>query len=360
MKITMQTATEALRAERGRRPLTTGQSDLDALIGGIRQGDFYLVYSNDSAVLDLFLHRVLVNCCLPVAQGGFNAKALYVNTCNYHRGKTLLDPSTLATAAKYAGVDPGTAFQQIYAVAAFNEEQQIAATAEAVARVKADADVKLVAIHNLTRFIETSRTPVRTRQVVKQIVGTWKGVAAERGAAVVVTGSASRAGRGRPAGPVGGSYVRHAATVVVRLTRRTKGGAAAVTATLVKHPQKKTPQSIDLYVPKGGVTLMGRITPSFRQQFQKLIAELKESSGFQNTLISREHQAAFDLLLKDAWSAEDAAMANAGIPCVLDALNLMANVHNKTCIEELRRKLQELERLLLESRERRDGGGPST
>ena len=99
---------------------------------------------------------------------------------------------------------------------------------------------------------------------------------------------------------------------------------------------------------------MGRITPSFRQQFQNLIEELKESSGFQNTLISREHKNAFDLLLKDAWSAEDAAMANSGIPCVMDALNLMANVHNKKCVEELRRKLQELERVLKENLEKND------
>jgi hypothetical protein len=278
MDITMQTATEALRAERSRLTLTTGQHDLDALSGGIRQGDFYLVYSNDSAILDLFLHRVLVNCSLPVEQGGFNAKALYVNISNYHREKTPLDPTTLTTAAKYAAIDPQTAFQNIYAVAAFNEEQQITATTEAVARMKEDPDVKLVAIHNLTRFLETSRTPLKARQIVKQIVGTWKGVTAERGAALVVTGSASRTGRGRPSQPVGGAYVRQAANVVLRLTRRTRDGASSVKATLMKHPYKQTPQSISLDVPQGG-GLKGRITPSVRQQFQKLMEEGKERSG---------------------------------------------------------------------------------
>jgi hypothetical protein len=352
MDITMQTATEALREERSRLTLTTGQYDLDALIGGIRQGDFYLVYSNDPAILDLFLHQILVNCSLPVEQGGFNAKALYVNICNSPRGKTPLDLSTLATAAKCAGIDPRTAFQNIYAVAAFNEEQQIAATAEAVARVKEDPDVKLVAIHNLTRFIETARTPLKAHQIVKQIVGTWKGVTAERGAALVVTSSASRTGRGRPSQPVGGAYVRQAANVAVRLTRGTRDGVSSVKATLVKHPSKQTPQSIGLDVPKGGGALKGRITPSFRQPFQKMMEEVKERGGRQNTLISREHQKAFDLLLKDTGSAEDATMANAGIPCVLDALHRMANVYNNTGIEALRRKRQELERLLKEPLEK--------
>jgi hypothetical protein len=354
MEITMQTAAEALREERGKLKLTTGQGDLDSLIGGIKQGAFYLFYSNNQKVLDLLLHRVLVNCILPFEQGGFDSKALYFNTCNYHREKTLLNPSNLASAAKSAGIDPKIVFQNIYAVSAFNERQQITATKEAAELVKKDEDVKLVAIHNLTRFIETSRTPSKARQIVKQIVGTWKSVTSERGAALVVTCSASRTGRGRMSTPVGGTYVRHAANVVVLLKSVTREGSSSVNATLVKHPRKKTPQSIVLYIPKGGVTLMGRITPSFRQQFQKLIEELKESSGFQDTLISREHKKAFDLLLKDAWSAEDAAMANSGIPCVMDALNLMANVHNKKCVEELRRKLQELERVLKENLEKNE------
>jgi hypothetical protein len=47
-------------------------------------------------------------------------------------------------------------------------------------------------------------------------------------------------------------------------------------------------------------------------------------------------------------------MANSGIPCVMDALNLMANVHNKKCVEELKRKLQELERVLKENLEKNE------
>ena len=91
---------------------------------------------------------------------------------------------------------------------------------------------------------------------------------------------------------------------------------------------------------------MGRITPSFRQLYQREIENLKKSAGFQNTLLNRKHREAFDLLIKDAWEPEGAALTNAGVPCTLDILNLMANVSNKKTIDELRTRIQELERLL--------------
>ena len=97
---------------------------------------------------------------------------------------------------------------------------------------------------------------------------------------------------------------------------------------------------------------MGRITPSFRQLFKRQIAELKKRQGFQNSLMSREHKKAFDLLLKDAWSAESAALSNSCIPYVLDTLNLMANVHNRRCIEEVEKEILALENLLKERNER--------
>jgi hypothetical protein len=96
---------------------------------------------------------------------------------------------------------------------------------------------------------------------------------------------------------------------------------------------------------------MGRITPSFRQLYLRQIEDLKKSAGFQDTLIDREHRQAFDLLLRDAWSPEDAAMSNAGVPCILDILNLMANVHAKKCIQELQDRILELEKRIEEKTE---------
>lgn len=342
----MKTAADALRQESSKLKLTTGSAELDSLIDGIKQGQIYLFYSNDQKALDLLIHRVLVNCVLPIENGGFNSKALYFNICNYHRGKTILNPSKLAMIAKCAGIDPSIVFQNIYSVSAFNEMQQSTAAKEVVEFVKKDKNISLIAVHNLTRFIETSKQPRNARQVLKQIVGSLKNIASENNAALVLSCNALTTSLGRIPKPMGGTYLRHEANIIVLFNSLRRKAMPSFKATLVKHPYKKTPRSTRLYAPKGGVTLMGRITPSFRQQFHQLIDNLKKSSGFQHTLINLEHKKAFDLLLEEAWSAESAAMSRSGIPCILDIANLMANIHNKKCNEELKRKLAELERIL--------------
>jgi len=348
----MKTAADVLKEESSKLKLTTGSADLDSLIDGIKQSQIYLFYSNDQKALDLLIHRVLVNCVLPLKKGGFNSKALYFNTCNYHRGKTVLNPSKLAMIAKCAGIDPSIVFQNIYSVSAFNELQQSTAAKEVVDFIKKNKDINLIAVHNFTRFIETSKQPHNARQVLKQIVGSLKNVASENNAALVLSCGALPTSSGRIPKPMGGTYLRHEAHIVVLFNRLRRKVLPFFKATLIKHPYKKTPRSILLHVPKGGATLTGQITLSFRQQFHQLINNLKKSSGFQNTLINLEHKKAFDLLLEEAWSAESAAMAQSGIPCIMDITNLMANVHNKKCNEELKRKLAELERVLHDFKKR--------
>jgi hypothetical protein len=106
------------------------------------------------------------------------------------------------------------------------------------------------------------------------------------------------------------------------------------TSPLLSNPFKLT----KIYVkPKSSAQIstlvMGRITPSFRQLFLSEVEELKRT--FYRALLDPKHREAFDLLIR-AWCSEDTAMGNAFIPCVLDNINLLANVDNKKCIEELR------------------------
>jgi hypothetical protein len=67
---------------------------------------------------------------------------------------------------------------------------------------------------------------------------------------------------------------------------------------------------------------MGRITPSFRQLYEETISELKME--LQAALVDLGHKSAFDLLLKEAWNSEQAAMGNSTLPTVCDKLNIMA------------------------------------
>jgi predicted transcriptional regulator len=53
------------------------------------------------------------------------------------------------------------------------------------------------------------------------------------------------------------------------------------------------------------------------------------------------HKSAFDLLLKEAWDPEQAAMGNSTLPTASDKLNIMASIHNRKLIAALSRELKE-------------------
>src|SRR5919107_3212025 len=84
---------------------------------------------------------------------------------------------------------------------------------------------------------------------------------------------------------------------------------------------------------------MGRITPSFRQLYEETISEMR--TELQAALVDLNHKSAFDLLLKEAWNPEQAAMGNSTLPTVSDKLNIMASIHNRKLIAGLSRELKE-------------------
>ena len=84
---------------------------------------------------------------------------------------------------------------------------------------------------------------------------------------------------------------------------------------------------------------MGRITPSFRQLYEETVAELK--SELQSAMVDLGHKSAFDLILKDAWSREQAAMGNSTLPTVCDKLNLMASIHNRKLTASMAKELKD-------------------
>jgi hypothetical protein len=61
----------------------------------------------------------------------------------------------------------------------------------------------------------------------------------------------------------------------------------------------------------------------------------------QAALVDLGHKNAFDLLLKEAWNPEQAAMGNSTLPTVCDKLNVMAAIHNRKLITSLVRELRE-------------------
>jgi len=84
---------------------------------------------------------------------------------------------------------------------------------------------------------------------------------------------------------------------------------------------------------------IGRIIPSFRQLYEETISELR--TELQAALVDLGHKSAFDLLLKEAWNPEQAAMGNSTLPTVSDKLNVMASIHNRKLISVLAKELKE-------------------
>ena len=95
---------------------------------------------------------------------------------------------------------------------------------------------------------------------------------------------------------------------------------------------------------------MGRISPSFRQLYEETISELKME--LQAALVDLCHKSAFDLLLKEAWNPEQAAMGNSTLPTVCDKLNVMAPIHNRKLIAALARELNQKELIINKLEER--------
>jgi hypothetical protein len=91
---------------------------------------------------------------------------------------------------------------------------------------------------------------------------------------------------------------------------------------------------------------MGRITPSFRQLYEETISEMR--TELQAALVDLNHKSAFDLLLKEAWNPEQAAMGNSTLPTVSDKLNVMASIHNRKLIAILTKGLKDKDREIAE------------
>ena len=76
--------------------------------------------------------------------------------------------------------------------------------------------------------------------------------------------------------------------------------------------------------------------PPFRQLYQETVSDL--TTELKGALVDLGHKSAFDLLLKEAWNTEVAAMGNSTLPTVLDKLNIMSTIHLRKLIATLVRE----------------------
>jgi wyosine [tRNA(Phe)-imidazoG37] synthetase (radical SAM superfamily) len=78
------------------------------------------------------------------------------------------------------------------------------------------------------------------------------------------------------------------------------------------------------------------MVPPFRQLYQETVSDL--TTELKGALVDLGHKSAFDLLLKEAWNPEVAALGNSTLPTVCDKLNVMSTIHLRKLIATLVRE----------------------
>ena len=82
---------------------------------------------------------------------------------------------------------------------------------------------------------------------------------------------------------------------------------------------------------------MGILTPSFRTVYSEVLDDLRKE--MRDCFVDLSHKEAFDLLYKEAWRPEEAAMGNSTLPTVLDKLCMVANINTRKLVEVIKAEI---------------------
>jgi len=314
--------------------LSTGSQRLDKLLGGVEPAKFLLFYSTrKDNVSDRLLYRLIVE-----AVKDPTAHVVYMLCGNYRYDRTTLDSEMLLNLLEASGLCVEDALSRIHIICAFSEAQLMRAPSlveEVIAEV---GSVRLLAVQQLSKlFYGESAVGFMDRNEFTGVVSKLKELCMVHQIALVATCEAKKR-RGLSPEPMGGSYLRHTANVMVFL-RMLSGGD--VSAQLVKHYDKER-MGKRVRLDGEEVEVLGRITrDSMRGRIQESMRLLR--GGYREALKDDLMQKAFDVVWME-WNLEMGAMIYAQVVSALDLLNLTGVVANRRELESLRRRVEELEK----------------
>jgi hypothetical protein len=208
------------------------------------------------------VYRFLVNCVLPVKQKhGYESMGVFINNVSYYdytrKTSASINPERIGVAAKCSGIDPKIVFKNLYILTAYNESHQLSVAEQVTKLIESNKDIKLLVVHNLTRFFKesTGRKKVETANLLKQTIGMICKACGKNRVALVCTADSNTTSKGLIPRPIGGLYLKHAATVIVHIRDQSSTSTVpSFKATLLKHQYVKTPKSAVLYIKKFGGT----------------------------------------------------------------------------------------------------------
>lgn len=251
--------------------MSTGLAEIDSLIDGIQAGSFYLFYSShdNHLILDSLLYRQLIGCILPKSnkKNGFESAAVFFNNVDISLDRNkhqLLNPEKIAIASKYAGIEPKIVSKNLFVQTAYDLEHQVTIAEEIADKIESNPDIKLLAMRDLTKFLtrnkDTNWKINDDTNTLKKTLGTIYRACAKNKVVIVATGDSSISNYGVIPKPIGGTYLKHIANVIVHIKpivwSTTHGDVSSpyisFRASMIKHPYQKAPKSVNFYARKIG------------------------------------------------------------------------------------------------------------
>lgn len=330
------TFTSALKVMNNRAEvprLGTGSQRLDQLLGGIEPGRFYLFYGpRKQKVADTLLYRLMVE-----AAKQEDCNIVYVLCGNYRRDRTTLDSELLLSLIEEQELPVSSVLSRIHIICTFSENQLINTPKLVEEIIEKVGNIRLVAVQQISKLFYGEHA-IRHQDPVEftGTVSKLKGLCVTN-KIILAASCEAKKGKGLVPEPMGGSFLRHSANVICFL-RPMKGGD--ISAHLLKHFDRQRDGKRVRFSDEEGKVL-GRITKeSMRGRIQSMMTHLKK--GYKEALKEDELQTAFQDLWKQ-WNLEQGAMIHAQVTSVLDLLNLTSALDNRREINQLKKRLAQLE-----------------
>ena len=234
------TAAEVAERRRGLERLSTGSSRLDELLGGgLEVGYITELVGEYGAGKTQLCHQLAVMVQLPREEGGLEAKALYIDTEGTFR------PERIVSIARYRGIDPEQALENIIYARAYNSDHQMLLVDEAKKLID-EENIKIVLVDSLIAHFRAEypgreNLAARQQKLNKHIMQLAR-LAAVYDVAVVVTNQVLAAPDvffGNPLKPAGGNVVAHGCTYRIWLRKGKEGKRIARIIDSPKHAEKE-------------------------------------------------------------------------------------------------------------------------
>ncbi len=191
--------------------ITTGSTELDALIGGgIETQSITEVYGKMASGKSQWCFQTSVTVQLPKEQGGLDGACLYIDSENSFR------PERIIQVAKKLGLDVDTVLKNIFVARAYNADHQMLLAEKAADMIK-EKNIKLVIVDSLmaqfrAEYVGRGTLAERQQKLNKHLRVLQK-LAEMYNVTVLVTNQVMERPDilfGDPTAPVGGNIVGHA------------------------------------------------------------------------------------------------------------------------------------------------------